>query len=155
MSRCMSCKKETKNPKFCSKSCAAKVNNKKVPKRKPEGTCDSCKVTIKSSRKYCKKCFIENCSAKDMTLKEAIYDTGHRSSAFSLVRARARLTDKMKNSKFCKNCGYNKHIEVCHIKSISSFSENTLLSIINHEENLIALCPNCHWEFDHDLLKFN
>jgi len=151
MSTCLSCNIITKNPKFCSRSCAAKYNNK-IPKRILEGQCETCTLKISSTRKYCKKCFNLKFSAKDMTLKEAIYTHTHKSSAYSLVRARARMRYKTKNNK-CYNCGYDKHIEVCHIKPISSFSEDTLLSTINQDKNLIALCPNCHWEFDNGLLQ--
>jgi hypothetical protein len=154
MSTCLICKTKTKNPKFCSRSCAAKHNNK-IPKRNLEGKCECCKQKISSTRKYCKSCFTLKFSAKDITLKEAIYTHTHKASAYSLVRSRARMTEKMKNNKKCYNCGYDKHVEVCHINPISSFSEDTLLSVINHDQNLIALCPNCHWEFDHGLLKLD
>lgn len=39
--------------KYCSSSCAAKVNNKKFPKRDKEGACRVCDVSIPASRKYC------------------------------------------------------------------------------------------------------
>ena len=44
----------------------------------------------------------------------------------------------------CANCGYDKHVEVCHIKSIDSFNENSFISEINDLSNLVGLCPNCH-----------
>jgi hypothetical protein len=25
---------------------------------------------------------------------------------------------------------------------------------VNSLDNLVGLCPNCHWEFDHGLLQF-
>lgn len=53
----------------------------------------------------------------------------------------------------CVNCDYFKHAEVCHIKSIQDFVKDTPISVINSLENLVALCPNCHWEFDHGLLS--
>ena len=48
--------------------------------------------------------------------------------------------------------GYDKHYEVCHIKAVSDFSEDTPITVINHIDNLVALCPNHHWEFDNGLL---
>jgi len=39
---------------------------------------------------------------------------------------------------------------VCHIKAVSDFDENTPIVIINSIDNLMALCPNCHWEFDNN-----
>lgn len=155
MSSCIYCKSFTKNPKFCSRSCSAAFNNKKYVKRKPEGKCKSCLNPIKSSRTYCKSCFSEKSKIKDMTLNEAMYERGHRASAFALVRTRARSTEKFKNSIKCQNCGYDKHIEACHIKPISSYPVTTLLSQINSEDNIIALCRNCHWEYDHGILSLN
>jgi predicted HNH restriction endonuclease len=42
---------------------------------------------------------------------------------------------------------------VCHIKPISSFEETVYLSVINSQDNLVLLCPNCHWEFDNGHLE--
>lgn len=89
----------------------------------------------------------------DISLKDAVYKYSHKSSAFSLIRARARSVVKYNGIPLiCKNCGYSKHVEVCHIKPVSSFSEDTYLSIINSTDNLVVLCPNCHWEFDNGFL---
>ena len=150
MSRlCQNCGKETKNKKYCSRSCSASVSNK-IPKRLPEGSCKLCGIRIKSSRSYCKPCFAETFAIKDMTLDEATYERGHRSSAFAFVRTRARMSIKMKLSTCCTSCGYTKHIEVCHIKPIANYDGSTYISEINHDDNLIALCRNCHWEFDNN-----
>jgi 5-methylcytosine-specific restriction endonuclease McrA len=86
-----------------------------------------------------------------MTLKEAIYEKHHKSSAFALIRTRARAEGKKLGFTKCCKCGYDKHIEVAHIKPISSFSEEVMISIINSKENIMPLCPNCHWEYDHNL----
>jgi hypothetical protein len=48
----------------------------------------------------------------------------------------------------CEKCGYNKHVELCHISSIASFPNSALLLEINGQGNIIFLCPNCHWELD-------
>ena len=154
MKKCFLCDKETINPKFCSKSCAASYNNKKVPKRKPEHKCLDCGKPITANRARCMEHYliwIKNKEVKDMTLREAIYDKHHKSSAFALVRTRARVVAKKLGFVECVKCGYNKHIEVAHIKPISSFSEDILISVINSEENIMPLCPNCHWEYDHNL----
>lgn len=72
---------------------------------------------------------------------------------YSQIRDIARKIFYEHNKQFsCKNCGYNKHIEVCHIKAINSYSDDTKISEINALSNLIGLCPNCHWEFDNGLL---
>ncbi len=60
-----------------------------------------------------------------------------------------RLSDKPKK---CCVCGYDKHYEVCHIMPVSEFTMETTLNEINDIQNLIALCRNCHWEYDNGCL---
>jgi len=145
---CVTCGKQHNNPKFCNRSCSAKWTNVNYPKRQKirlSKNCELCGVTIDSRSKRCIKC----CGfLGDMTLSEAIYEKHHKSSAFALVRTRARAIAKKLGLDKCSKCGYNKHVEIAHIKAISTFDTNTLISVINSEENLMALCPNCHWEFD-------
>ena len=49
-------------------------------------------------------------------------------------------------------CGYDKHVECCHIKAVSDFPDTALLGEVNAPGNLVLLCRNCHWELDHGLL---
>ncbi len=53
----------------------------------------------------------------------------------------------------CIICGYDKHIDVAHIKPVSKFKKTDLIAEINSLDNLTALCPNHHWEYDHGLLS--
>lgn len=53
----------------------------------------------------------------------------------------------------CSICGYSKHIEIAHIKAVSDFDDLSTIAEINSINNLIALCPNHHWEYDHGILK--
>lgn len=134
---------------YCSRSCAAIRTNKLMPKRKKTKKCEHCNEFILSNRKKCKKCIKNNPKKlENKTLKDCIYSKHHRSSAFSLIRSMARSVAKQNGWKSCNKCGYDKHIEIAHIKPISSFSDNTLISTINNITNLIPLCPNCHWEHD-------
>ena len=55
----------------------------------------------------------------------------------------------------CAECGYDKHYEICHILPINSFTEDSNISEVNDFDNLVALCPNCHWEFDNGLLNIS
>ena len=150
--------RRTKNNNFCSRSCAAKFNNKKYKrvKLKPMdktvqkySSCKRCGIELnyKKRRTLCKNCR----DTQDKTLSEIAYDKHNRSSCWALVRSRARSVMKDK-PRVCANCGYNKHVEVAHIKSISEFDLNCLVSEVNNESNLVLLCPNCHWEFDHNML---
>lgn len=45
--------KKSDSKKYCSKACAASVNNKLSPKRQLEGKCAVCKTPISNSRKFC------------------------------------------------------------------------------------------------------
>lgn len=151
---CLNCNKKTKNPKFCSCSCSASHNNKLKPKRKLTNLCKKCKAPIHSEKTYCKECWGKNFN-KDITLKDASirYKDGHRCNAYGLVRCRARTLAKKYGWNCCCICGYDKHIEIAHIKPISSFANNIRLSKINNRDNLIALCPNHHWEFDNKIIS--
>lgn len=144
---CANCNTPTNNPKFCSQSCSASYTNRVSPKRRlGKHSCKICLKPIKAGRSYCQNCF--GSKTKDLTLEEAIYRHLHRSSAFALVRSRARAVFKGL-PQVCQTCGYDKHVEVCHIKPIKDFPLTTRLSEINSPNNLLMLCPNCHWEFDH------
>jgi predicted restriction endonuclease len=107
--------------------------------------------TIKSN--CCNKCSNSK-RIKFHTLKDTAHSVVHGQSAkFNIIRGRAR--NQHKHIKACQFCGYDKHVEVCHIKSISSFDLSTTIREINDLSNLIYLCPNCHWELDKGILKLN
>lgn len=148
---CQVCSIETTNPKFCSRSCAAKVNNVK-PKRGLQGKCHTCSTIISSSRKYCiehkgtratRRYILENGVKRTMTLAEC-------RQQYSGIRNHARR--QLKNiPQVCIRCGYDKHVQAAHIRAITTFPPETLLGVVNHVTNLMFLCPNCHWEYDHGL----
>lgn len=130
---------------FCSRSCFVSLSNRNKPKRKLEGNCRICKVAIPTSRRFCFDC---RTSGKDMTLEQAVYTKHHKSSAFALVRMRARNITKALKRISCEECGYDKHVETAHIKDICSYPLTTMISLINNPSNLKVLCPNHHCEFD-------
>lgn len=154
MANCSNCGNSTKNPKYCSRRCSTIQNNKQYPKRSPEGKCKCCRKKIKTIHVYCRKCrdTWRKARSPDVTLAEAIYENHHKSSAFALVRTRARAVAKRLGLTRCKICSYDKHVEICHITQISSFPVHTKISVINDPVNLMPLCPNHHWEFDYGVL---
>lgn len=161
--KCETCGKEfNKYPKdikrssrnFCSKKCyGPKVNElrDKSSYLQPQGSCLDCNDKISIRNKYCKDCREKRRFPIDITLREAAarYSKHHACAAFALVRYRARAVAMSLGWKECAKCGYSKHIEVCHIKPIASYDLDTKINTVNEISNLIALCPNCHWEFDH------
>jgi len=147
---CISCKTHTNNPRFCGRSCAASYNNKVAIKRRRTNKCRKCGDAIIAKQTYCGKCWKDVSQAVDMPLSQAKYCKYGTNNVNTLVRSRARSKVlQLRRPLRCCVCGYSKHVEVCHIKAVSAFSDDTMLSVINALENLTLLCPNCHWEFDH------
>ena len=145
---------------FCSRSCAAKINNLGKQKNKPvDRTCRTCSATYHTSNGHASIHFCQNCQGKvsdeylNRTLGESVQrmmDKGlHKSYSFNEVRAFAKSWNKNLKEQACQCCGYSKHIEFCHIKAISSFDLDATLGEINSPDNIAILCRNCHWEFDH------
>lgn len=150
MRSCFNCGKETKNPRFCSRSCSAKVTNREVVKRKfKEKKCKRCDAVIMIPRRItCDDC---NESVVNRTLRDISKRKEPYTSKFAGVRSNAKIVAREMNQS-CYICGYNKHVEVCHIKPVNSFSLDSRVSEVNGISNLIILCPNHHWEFDNGML---
>ena len=109
--------------KYCSRSCSSTINNTLFPKRKVEGICGVCKVTIPSSRKFCDK-------------HTSAYGTG-------------QLYEKIPVEKSCKNesCGksfitLNKNKFFCARKCYNNWSK------LNHpkDDSRQTICPKCSGE---------
>lgn len=138
---CDSCKKETTNPKFCSRSCAAKVNNNLAPKRIAGGSCKTCMVQIRKNRTFCKTCWNRRDQRKNERIqswKSGLWSGG---STYLSKTIRSYLLEKSNFS--CQKCGFS---------AFHSVDGKTILEI-NHingngsdhrPENLEVLCPNCH-----------
>jgi 5-methylcytosine-specific restriction endonuclease McrA len=164
MNKCLQCGKETINPKFCSRNCSATYTNSKFPKRiKTPHYCKICGKEIQKSGTYYKKICI-TCKTDRKSYSDAIKNTTiseykdklkrrnvHPSWLYGEIRGFARSWNKNLPKK-CMHCGYDKHVELCHIIPLSKFPDNTLLKEANSEDNIFILCPNCHWEFDNGLL---
>jgi hypothetical protein len=158
---CECCNKEFQKQKtevqktranFCSRSCAAKVNNRKFPKRsKANLEALICECGRKKDRrsKSCANCLKEKLSNK--TKGDFLYSNS-TNVVSKWVRVRENARTVARNNHLyelgCKFCGYSKHVEIAHIKPINEFDNNAKISEINDISNLIQLCPNCHWEFD-------
>ena len=161
---CFNCNKEftpknkpaNLNKPFCSRSCAATHNNLVAQKRFKQGKCKSCEEPVGSGYTYCKKCFTYNTGAWQHKTIKQIKAEYPRIQAHAKIRGYSYTVYKSSNKpKYCCNCGYDKHYEVCHIKAIKDFSDESTLGEVHHIDNLIALCRNCHWEYDHNLLVIN
>ena len=153
MNHCLYCGKETANPKYCSRSCAAQSTNRLYPKRKKRSYyCQACGTKVPARRKYCDSCNPHRVDW-DMVSLSDLQDK-RRYQINSRVRELARKAYIASGRpQQCAVCGYHKHIDVCHVKPINSFPPASTIGEINSLHNLVALCPNCHWEFDNGLLS--
>ena len=129
---------EIRKKQFCDHSCAAKSSNLKRVLRK------SCRCGAKISYRHrkCKECL----PLGSLKVLSRLISGMNKNQIYE--HARRSIPDGP-----CSNCGYGEFTEVCHIKSISSFSESATVGEVNQRNNLVRLCPNCHWEFDHGMLK--
>ena len=142
-----------KNKNYCSVSCSNK--DKPRRKKKPNPKCSTCNNPAKTRKgKYCDDC-LGNLQEKflNKTLGE-FREERKDATRYSQIREHARKIMKQSNiEKKCHCCSYDKHVHVAHLKDIKDFPNEATVREINTLENLKYLCPNCHWEFDHNLLQ--
>lgn len=138
---------------FCSKSCSAKYSNPLKSKYQHK-TCLNCHTNYKPTRfkdsNNCSQLCLMEYGMKNRKLSDVVKRKG--ANQFDGVRANARLYSKYFYLPRCALCNYDKHFEVCHIIPLKDFSESYTIYEINNKNNLIHLCPNCHWEFDHNMI---
>jgi hypothetical protein len=162
---------EARRRKFCSHACASMFHNlkRRVPDRRVfTMQCQMCKQSSlievacpadARRRKYCDKCRSLRFASRianplsQRTKGELFSARRSWQSARSAIRRHAYSTYAQSGKPFkCVVCQYDKHVEICHLRSVSSFENSELIATINFPDNLVALCPNHHWEFDHHLL---
>lgn len=140
--------------RFCSQRCAALFNQTHTPHRVPKISriCRVCDCDFIGERKnnpdraYCVSCWTDERNRKGMRSKSNLSHAEIRGHARAILR-------RAKPELICNWCGYDKHVECCHLTPVGSFSPSTMLQDINHISNLCWLCRNCHWELDHGMMK--
>lgn len=142
---------------FCSSSCSASHNNKLRRDNTRNILCENCnnifnKTKDKRTNTCSMLCYME-LGMKNRLMKDSINRSG--ANTYDNIRCNARLYSKYFYPLECMLCGYNKHYEVCHVKDLKDFTREETIYEINHKTNLIHLCPNCHWEFDKNILNIN
>lgn len=151
--------------KTCSPVCLKKLRSEYMRNRlRPTGpslvkSCASCEQDFflkdKKSQKYCSR----SCAGQglanlnDKTKKNIFEERKNWQSARSSIRRHAsRAFTSTGRPYACHICGYSTKVEICHIKPVKDFPDDAILSEINSPDNLVALCANHHWEFDHNML---
>jgi hypothetical protein len=153
MAVCPVCGRETRNPKFCTRSCAAKRNNVLFPKRSPGSRCRVCQCPIPLRNRYCREHKPNKPLDRSRPISTVYQTAKHPMYRRSRLREDARQVYLTARPYRCVHCGYDKYIEVCHRRPLASFPDETPISVANSLDNLLGLCRNCHWEFDHGLLQ--
>ena len=151
---------DLKRRKFCSRSHSASYNNSLHIKRirvGPRPVCRVCGGSVSNGSVICVTCLKRGNLDRVWALPMADYLIRTASKVrFSSVRTWAQRYLKLLGvPKKCLLCGYDKIVEVCHLKPLSSFSEDTLMGVVNHKDNLKYLCPNHHAELDRGLLALD
>jgi hypothetical protein len=164
---------------YCGLSCASthfNIKRRENLPSKPKFKTGSCRVCgtdflrplLADQKNYSQKTYCDNCrEAKkietykskgysctrvDLRTKGELFESRKNwQSARTAIRNHANIVlQTSKQEPECKVCGYAKHVEVCHIKSVSEFTDEALIGEINALNNLVYLCPNHHWEFDNN-----
>ena len=131
---------EVRKKVFCDNSCSATHNNKLREKKQ--------KTKVEKEKKPIFNYLIGVRKKEFFEIKGIYYKFR------AVIRKHAHYIYNQNNGeKKCKICGYDKHIQVCHIKSVSSFNDDSFITDINSMENLVGLCPNHHWEYDNGYIK--
>lgn len=146
--------------KFCSKSCAAAHNNRQTPKRQLKLTfCKECGCQIERENTKDRRTLCVFCNPSFRWMYSSIAElrsegNANHNSRLPHIRGHARqLYISAGRPLACQICGYDVHVEICHVKPVSSFGENAIVADVNSQENLVALCRNHHWELDNGILE--
>lgn len=141
---------------FCSRSCAASFNNRKHPKRHPEGNCRHCSAQILTCETYCS----ETCKDADRATRYPIPpmspDDTKRQKSLHVIEWQRRTKKRALGllGGCCQVCGYSKATSAMvfhHIDpSQKEFSiSGTIKSWARVEAELkkcALLCNRCHIE---------
>lgn len=112
------------------------------------------RVKIKERLKSLKLPLYKKKPRTKLLTKEALFDirSNYQSARSAIVKDARKVFESSGKESKCVICGYDKHIEIAHLKSVSDFKDKALISEINAPSNLVALCPNHHWELDNGIL---
>jgi len=155
---------------FCCRKCSViywgEHRKKSGPDPKYGHTCKTCDTRILKKSVYCKVCLPKQFMAQHKKRKsnEAIdlekpistftYSSGNPTNRYARIREHSRrFALAAVQVHQCLICGYDKFVEVCHIKAVKDFDPTTPLKIVNALENLTILCSNHHKEFDRGLIQ--
>ena len=134
--KCLKCKTETSNPKFCSRSCAMSINNLGVRRHGSAPKNHKCAACPKwtTNPKYCGRACAEKGRA---SIQQKLFRAGLIQGAHNIrTHMLARHGNRCMNPKCTWDFG--KLSVVCQVDHRDGNATN------NKPRNLRLLCPNCH-----------
>lgn len=145
--KCLGCGADTGNPKFCSRSCAAKVNNKISPKRKKsvekEVLCINCGSELgRRGKYYCSS----TCSAQHRSFliyKSWLEGTEEGLSAIGTLKKGIKDWLRKERGDQCEKCGWSEVNPFTGVVPIEANHKDGNYRN-NRPENIELICPNCH-----------
>ena len=157
--------RKTKNGSnfFCSRSCAAKYNNRHYKKKKKvrSDVCPICGGKKWETTAMCRNC--ENDRRRKNKREKTLGDFISSGDKYlthkcQSIRKDARIfmereSKQEKVCAYCKNHEFDEILEVHHIKGILEFDMSAKLKDINSDDNLVWLCPNHHAMVERGLIK--
>lgn len=151
---------DVRRRKFCNHSHAARHTNKGRIKIRPYPVCSNCGQPKgrKQGTNLCSTCLLLSriATANNVTKSELYARRGSYQSARSAIRKHAaQVFEQSGLPLVCFVCGYSTAlvVEIAHKRAVADFPGSATLEEINAIENLVALCPTHHAEFDLGLLK--
>lgn len=150
----------TRRKKFCNHACAARQFNglgqfNAIRQSGLTKVCKTCPKLIPDERSYCLRCQSSSrrlgrllkCTKGELFASRKNW----QSARSNITHHAARSYKKAYPTAACRKegCDFAQHIEVCHIKAVADFPDTATIGEINALSNLTGLCPNHHWEFDH------
>jgi hypothetical protein len=146
---------------FCGHACAAIYNNRKYPKRKPEGICEECGKPTTKHRVWCSNL------CKHKTFERRLHERAEKQGKYKgkyIVRFRQRQKQKAVQYKGgkCSICGYDRSIRAMkfhHIDpkekefGISAEGVTRSWAAVQLElDKCLLVCGNCHDEIHDGLI---
>lgn len=122
-----------------------------------------CEEKILSGRKNCPEHKSSGSNAKvidrgkmkwnQYTKSELLADLSYTHAQTVIRRDARRVYIRSGKPQSCAVCNYDTFYDVAHIRAVKDYPEDTVIGDLNQIDNLVALCPNHHKEYDAGLIE--